>query len=106
MTGMRRCHRSRGTRGIVLSLCAYLFRPGGLPNITDPADQTKSTILLGGSDAYQTLPEYLLAMLKPLVILDWSTNAYHPADLGLDLPRVAFTNLYHRDEGLTTDPDL
>ena len=61
---------------------------------------------MGGSDAYQTLPEYLLAMLKPLVILDWSTNAYHPLNLGRDLPCEAFTNLYHRDEGLTTDPDL
>jgi len=28
------------------------------------------------------------------------TNPYHAADLGAGLPRVTFTNLYHRDEGL------
>ena len=34
------------------------------------------------------------------------TNTYQPPDLGAHLPRDAFTNHYHRDEGLTTDPDL
>ena len=28
------------------------------------------------------------------------TIPYHASDLGLGLPRVAFTNLYHRDGGL------
>ena len=34
------------------------------------------------------------------------TIPYHASDLGLGLPRVAFTNLYHRGEGLTIDQDL
>ena len=40
-----------------------------------------------------------------LVVRD-ITNRYHAADLGQTLPREAFTNLYLRDDGLTTDPDL
>ena len=35
-----------------------------------------------------------------MVGLDPVTNPYHAADLGQGLPRVAFTNLYHRDGGL------
>ena len=35
-----------------------------------------------------------------MVGLDLITIAYHAADLGLPLPCVAFTNLYHRDGGL------
>ncbi len=54
----------------------------------------------GGSDAYQMLPESLLAVRNPLVFLDWSTNCYHSADLALLLPCVTFTNHYHREEGL------
>ena len=38
----------------------------------------------GGSDAYQTLPRSMLAVRNPEVFLDWSTNAYQPADLGLN----------------------
>ena len=52
----------------------------------------------GGSDAYQTLPRSMLAMRNPLVILDWSTNAYHSRDLGLTFGCTAFTNHYHRGE--------
>ena len=70
-----------------------------LPFVTNTLLQTKPTILLGGSDAYQTLPRSLLTERNPLVILDWSTNCYHLPDLGRDLPRIAFTNLYHRDGG-------
>ena len=43
-------------------------------------------------------------MLKPLVILDWSTNAYHPLNLGRSRPRAAFTNCYHREEGTRHRP--
>ena len=39
----------------------------------------------------------MLAMLKPLVHLDWSTNCYHVADLALLLPRDTFTNHYRRE---------
>ena len=53
----------------------------------------------GGSDAYQMLPESLLAVRNPLVHLDWSTNAYHLIDLGLSRPSRCFTNHYHRTEG-------
>ena len=42
----------------------------------------------------------MLAVRTPLVILDWSTNAYHRADLGLTFGCTAFTNDYHREEGL------
>ena len=45
----------------------------------------------------------MLAMLKPLVLLVWSTNAYQSSDLGLDLPCVAFTNHYRRGQGLGID---
>ena len=45
-------------------------------------------------------------MRKPLVVLDWSTNAYQSADLGLNLPCATFTNHYHRGEGLTTEPGV
>ena len=38
----------------------------------------------GGSDAYQTLPDPMLAVRNPLVFLDWSTNAYHSLNLGLN----------------------
>ena len=42
-------------------------------------------------------------MLKPLVILDWSTNCYQLSDLALLLPCEAFTNHYHRGQGLGID---
>ncbi len=53
----------------------------------------------GGSDAYQMLPESMLAVRNPLVFLDWSTNCYHLPDLGLTFGCTAFTNHYHRIEG-------
>ena len=49
---------------------------------------------------YHSLPYSLLAVRNPLVVLDWSTNCYHPPDLGQTLPRATFTNLYRRDGGL------
>ena len=45
----------------------------------------------------------MLAVRNPLVILDWSTNAYQSADLGLDLPCIGFTNHYHRGLGRGID---
>ena len=77
-----------------------------LPFVTNTLDQTKRTIPRGGSDAYQSLPDFSQGWLNPLVILDWSTNAYQSPDLGQTLWRVSFTNDYRRDEGLTIDPDL
>ena len=47
----------------------------------------------------------MLAVRTPLVILAWSTNAYHPSDLALLLPRIAFTNHYHREEGQGIEPN-
>ena len=57
----------------------------------------------GGSDAYQTLPYFSQAWHNPVVIVDWSTNAYHLPDLGLTFGCTAFTNHYHRGDGLTID---
>jgi hypothetical protein len=54
---------------------------------------------------YQSLPRSVLAERIALVVLDWSTNAYQSRDLALLLPCRTFTNLYHLDEGLTTDSD-
>ena len=70
-----------------------------LPTLTKVAHHTKSTNPLTCVDAYQTLPDPMLAMLKPLVFLDWSTNTYHPRNLGLSRSSQAFTNHYHRTEG-------
>ena len=67
--------------------------------LTNGADQTKTTIPWGGSDAYQTLPDRMLAVRICLVRLVWSTNCYHLPDLALHLPRIAFTKPYHRGEG-------
>ena len=71
----------------------------GLPFVTNPSDQTKRTILLGGSDAYQSLPDFSQGWHKPLVILDWSTKVYHSPNLGQTRGRVAFTNDYRRELG-------
>ena len=66
----------------------------GLPRLTTTADQTRYTMSRGGSDAYQMLPRSMLAVRNPLVFLDWSTNCYHPSDLGLTFGYTAFTNHY------------
>ena len=68
--------------------------------ITKRRYHTKTTMPQGGSDAYQMLPRSMLAVRNPLVFLDWSTNAYHLIDLGLNQPCETFTNHYHREEGL------
>ena len=47
----------------------------------------------------------MLAMRKWMVILDWSTNAYHFLNLALHLPRETFTNHYHRTEDTTHSTD-
>jgi len=57
----------------------------------------------GGSDAYQMLPRSMLAVRTPLVILDWSTNAYHMINLSLSRPTICFTNHYHRGLGRGID---
>ena len=46
------------------------------------------------------LPDPVLAARNPLVVLAWSTNAYQSADLGLTFGYTAFTDHYHREEGL------
>ena len=66
-----------------------------LPTLTNTHDQTKCTMPRGGSDAYQTLPDPVLAERTPLVILDWSTNAYQSADLALFAGMATFTK-HHR----------
>ena len=72
-----------------------------LPFPTNRPHHTKTTKRLTCADAYQSLPESLLAARNPEVILVWSTNAYHVADLALLLPSVAFTNHYRREEDIT-----
>ena len=42
-------------------------------------------------------------MRNPVVVLDWSTNAYQSADLGLNLGQNTITNHYHRDLGQGID---
>ena len=75
----------------------------GLPFPTKVGDHAKRTECLACVRAYQTLPDRMLAMLKPLVILDWSTNCYQSAELSLNLPCIGFTNHYHRGEGQGID---
>ena len=70
-----------------------------LPLLTKVADHTKRTECLACVDAYQTLPDLTPRQRNPLVFLDWSTNAYHVADLGLTFGLTAFTNHYHRGQG-------
>ena len=70
-----------------------------LPLLTKVADHTKRTECLACVDAYQSLPDLTPRQRNPLVFLDWSTNAYHVADLGRNLPRDTFTNHYHRGQG-------
>ena len=43
-----------------------------LPLLTNTGLQTKCTIHMGGSDAYQMLPDPVLAVRTPLVDLVWS----------------------------------
>ena len=74
-----------------------------LPLLTKVGDHTKRTECLACVDAYQTLPDLVPGQRNPLVVLDWSTNAYHVRDLGRNLPRDTFTNHYHRDGGLGID---
>ena len=74
-----------------------------LPLLTKVADHTKRTECLACVDAYQRLPYLTPRQRNPLVFLDWSTNTYHVRDLGRNLPHEAFTNHYHRGEGLTID---
>ena len=47
---------------------------------------------------YHPLPYLTPPLLNPLVFLVWSTNCYQVADLGQTLPRVTFTNYYHRGQ--------
>ena len=75
----------------------------GLPLLTEAGLHTKYTNRLTCVDAYQTLPDPVLTVRTPLVILVWSTRAYHVRDLGLILPSGTFTNHYHRDRGLGID---
>jgi len=45
----------------------------------------------------------VLAVRNWMVVLDWSTNCYHSADLGRNRPGICFTNDYHRDGGQGID---
>ena len=94
-----------------------------LPLLTNPGDQTKIQVFLHveplpnitGSCARGADPIGDFGLVRLwltncyhdlacaggpfLVGLDLITNPYHSPDLGAGLPCVAFTNLYHRDEG-------
>ena len=74
-----------------------------LPRLTNMAHQAKSTKQTACVDAYQPLPYFSQAWHKPVVILVWSTNHYHSANLGLTHDCTAFTNLYHRGDGQGID---
>ena len=72
-----------------------------LPIITKRRHHTKTTEWRRGRDAYQTLPESLPVLQKPLVVLVWSTILYQASDLGLILLPATFTNHYRRGEDIT-----
>ena len=75
---------------VIMCVCpASYVRCLYLPNITTRRHQTICTMSQGGSDAYQRLPDSLLAVRNPLVVLAWSTNCYQPADLA----PVSYTHL-------------
>ena len=76
-----------------------------LPMLTKAGDHTKSTRCLTCVDPYHPLPYSMLAVRNPVVILDWSTNAYQSADLALAQPCVTFTNDYHRGQGQGIKPN-
>ena len=75
-----------------------------LPFPTKAGLHTKRTEQIACVDAYQTLPYLVPVMLKWMVDLDWSTNAYHSPDLGRGRWLATFTNHYHR--GLDRGIDL
>ena len=50
---------------------------------------------------YHPLPDFSQWRRKPLVILVWSTILYHVSILGQTFGYVAFTNHYHREQGLS-----
>ena len=79
---------------------------GGLPCLTMPPDQTKNQVVLhveSPTKPYQEYRDPVLAVRNPVVVLDWSTNCYHPLNLSLNLPRGGFTNHYHRGLGRGID---
>ena len=67
-------------------MCANLV----LPTLTNTPDQTKSTVSQGGSDAYQTLPDPVLAERIALVFLVWSGAALPFFTMALYVPDDAF----------------
>ena len=81
-------------------MCAVLR----LPIVTRRHLQTFLTECLACGDAYQRLPDLVPGLQDGLVILDWSTNAYHLIDLGQSRPSGTFTNHYRR--GLDRGIDL
>ena len=74
-----------------------------LPTLTNAWHQAKSTEQTACVGAYQRLPDPTPVMLKHMVHLDWSTNHYQSADLGLTFDCTAFTNDYHRGDGQEID---
>ena len=73
-----------------------------LPTVTRRGHHTKYPNPLTCVDAYQMLPDLVPRQRNPLVILDWSTNTYHPPDLGRNLGQNTFTNDYLRQMTLHT----
>ena len=75
-----------------------------LPSLTNAPHHTKYPNGLACVGAYQRLPDPVLAMLKHMVDLDWSTNTYQASDLGQNLPSGTFTS-HRRREGDITHSD-
>ena len=95
------------------SLCVYLTPrlvkvgnehtvpgPSGSTNAYQHGPPYQNPSVLTCDFPYQTLPDPVLAERNPMVILAWSTNAYHSRNLALVLPCETFTNHYRRGEGL------
>ena len=68
-----------------------------------PPDHTKTTKRLTCADAYQSLPDPMLAVRNPEVILVWSTNAYHMTDLAGHRYRIVLPCLTSRGVKYTHD---
>ena len=64
--------------------------------LTSPADRFPIWV-------YHSLPNFSHHWRIPLVDLVWSTILYHVRGLGQTFWSLAFTNHYHRDEGLTIE---
>ena len=92
-----------------MQAAGVLYAVLGLPLLTNPGDQTKIQVFLH----VEPLPNITGSCARGAnriggfgLVGPWLTIPYQVSILGQGRPCVTFTNLYHRDGGLTIDPDL